>query len=57
MKKTYIIPELLIVHVQPQKMISESLPTGSEQITNESELLVKFNWGSFWDEWAGAAGE
>ena len=56
MKKTYIIPELLIVHVQPQKMISESLPKSETEITSE-QILVKQNWGSFWDEWAGAAGE
>ena len=56
MKKAYIIPETLIVKVQPQRMISESLPKSEETITS-GEILVKYNWGSFWDEWAGAAGE
>ena len=57
MKKAYNIPEMMVVHVQPQKMISESLPIDKNQTINEADILVKYNWGSFWDEWAGAAGE
>ena len=57
MKKTYIIPETLIVNIKVQSaLLQASLPKSETEITSE-EILVKYNWGSFWDEWAGAAGE
>ena len=66
MKKTYIIPETLIVKVKMQSAILTGSPlTGSGDTLSGSLYdeyasgagLVKFNAGTFWDEWAGAAGE
>ncbi len=42
MKKTYIIPEALIVELGTCKMMAESLPVGGdEEIENPDEILTK----------------
>ena len=55
MKKEYIQPELLIVCTAHQLPLCLS---GHDEL-GEAQLVKDqaFNWGSFWDEWAGAAGE
>ncbi|MBO4800972.1 MAG: hypothetical protein J5545_03815 [Bacteroidaceae bacterium] len=58
MKKTYIQPELLIVKtVHHLPLCSSPLGKYNDETLNSGDILVKYNWGSFWDEWAGAAGE
>ena len=41
MKKTYIIPEALIVELGTCKMMAESLPKSDEEIEDSSEILTK----------------
>ena len=58
MKKAYIQPELLIVrtaHQLPLCLSDKGAQLYEQGATGPG--LVKYNWGSFWDEWAGAAGE
>ena len=54
MKKTYIIPESLVVVLGTCKMMAESLPVGGENpITDPNEILTKENKDvNLWDnEW------
>ena len=41
MKKTYIIPEALIVELGTCKMMAESLPKSDEEIEDSIEILTK----------------
>ena len=41
MKKTYIIPEALIVELGTCKMMAESLPVVDDEIENPDEILTK----------------
>lgn len=56
MKKTYISPEILTVQLGTMHMMAESLPVGSNQITNSDDILTKENSSisdkNLWDsEW------
>ncbi len=41
MKKTYIIPEAMIVELGTCKMMAESLPVGDEEIDDTGDILTK----------------
>jgi len=55
MKKTYITPAALTVQLGTCKMMAESLPFGTNEITRSEDILVKENTVSdvnLWDdEW------
>ncbi|MBO7118983.1 MAG: hypothetical protein J6W03_01530 [Bacteroidaceae bacterium] len=53
MKKTYIIPEALIVELGTLQMMAESLPVGGsdDTIDDENDILTKENKSvNAWDE-------
>ena len=52
MKKTYIIPEALIVELGTLQMMAESLPvggSGDDEIDDPDQILTKEN-KNVWDE-------
>ena len=56
MKKTYIIPQVLIVRVAPQRIISASETTmtlNDTQVLEAGDILTKQNNYSVWsDDWS-----
>ncbi len=55
MKKTYIIPQVLIVRVAPQRIISAStdMVLSSEELTESGQILTKQNNYNVWsDDWS-----
>lgn len=52
MKKTYIIPELMVQYIAPETLIAESLPKGDDTITDPDDILVKENRQNYdvWDD-------
>lgn len=57
MKKTYIIPELLIVKVAPMRLISESImiledTVGTAGLVKENNTLNRSNYNVWNDDWS-----
>lgn len=52
MKKTYIIPELMVQYIAPETLIAESLPKGDDTIDDPNDILVKENRQNYdvWDD-------
>ena len=56
MKKTYMIPQVLIVRVAPQRIISASTDMvldNTQELSSSSDILTKQNNFSVWsDDWS-----
>ena len=52
MKKKYISPELILVHVEMEHMVAESTPVGMHNTGSNGTVLVKRDRSSYsvWDD-------